>query len=78
MTDPSNGDVIGTIPKMGADETRRAIEAAHEAFQNWKRTTAKERAAILRRWFDLMMENQEDLAILMDTRAGQATCRKPR
>ncbi|MGI9504604.1 MAG: NAD-dependent succinate-semialdehyde dehydrogenase, partial [Geminicoccaceae bacterium] len=71
VTDPSNGDVIGTIPKMGTDETRRAIEAAHEAFQSWKRVTAKERAGILRRWFDLMMENQEDLAILMTREQGK-------
>ena len=67
VTDPANGDVIGTIPNMGAAETKRAIDAAHTAFQSWKRTTAKERAAILRRWFDLMMENQEDLAVLMRT-----------
>jgi succinate-semialdehyde dehydrogenase/glutarate-semialdehyde dehydrogenase len=71
VTDPSNGDVIGTIPNMGASETKRAIEAAHTAFQSWKRTTAKERAAILRRWFDLMMENQEDLAVLMTREQGK-------
>ena len=71
VTDPSSGGVIGTIPKMGATETRRAIEAAHTAFQSWKRTTAKERAAILRRWFDLMMANQEDLAILMTREQGK-------
>ena len=71
VTDPSNGDVIGTIPNLGALETKRAIDAAHTAFQSWKRTTAKERAAVLRRWFDLMMENQEDLAILMTREQGK-------
>ena len=55
VTDPSNGETIGTIPNLGAAETKRAIDAAHSAFQSWKRTTAKERAAILKRWFDLMM-----------------------
>ena len=72
VTDPANGDVIGTIPNMGAAETKRAIDAAHTAFQSWKRTTAKERAAILRRWFDLMMENQEDLAVLMTREQGKS------
>ncbi len=71
VTDPSNGDTIGTIPNLGSAETKRAIEAAHTAFQSWKRTTAKERAAILKRWFDLMMENQEDLAILMTREQGK-------
>jgi succinate-semialdehyde dehydrogenase/glutarate-semialdehyde dehydrogenase len=71
VTDPSSGEVIGTVPKMGADETRRAIEAASAAFKSWRRTTAKERAAILRRWFDLMIENQEDLAILMTREQGK-------
>lgn len=72
VTDPSNGEVIGTIPNMGTAETRRAIECAHEAFKSWKRTTAKERAGILRRWFDLMMENQEDLAVLMTREQGKS------
>ncbi len=71
VTDPSNGEVIGTIPKMGADETRRAIEGAHVAFKSWRKTTAKARAAILKRWFDLMMENQEDLAIIMTREQGK-------
>jgi succinate-semialdehyde dehydrogenase/glutarate-semialdehyde dehydrogenase len=71
VTDPSNGDLIGTIPNLGAAETKRAIEAAHTAFQSWKRTTAKERAAIMKRWFDLMMENQEDLAVLMTREQGK-------
>ena len=56
---------------MGADETREAIEAANEAYPAWRAKTAKERAAILRKWFDLMMENQEDLARMMTAEQGK-------
>jgi len=62
VEDPATGEVLGTVPKMGAAETRRAIAAAHEAFATWRKTTAKERAKMLRTWFDLIMANQEDLA----------------
>jgi succinate-semialdehyde dehydrogenase / glutarate-semialdehyde dehydrogenase len=65
VDDPASGEIIGTVPRMGVAETRRAIEAADRAFKSWSRTTAKERAKVLRRWFDLMMENQEDLAVIM-------------
>ena len=71
VTNPVDNSVIGTIPKMGAAETRRAIEAAEVAQKEWRKLTGKERAAILRKWFDLMMENQEDLAILMTTEQGK-------
>jgi succinate-semialdehyde dehydrogenase/glutarate-semialdehyde dehydrogenase len=71
VSDPASGEVIGTVPKMGVAETRRAIEAADRAFKSWSRTTAKERSKILRKWFDLMMENQEDLAILMTREQGK-------
>jgi len=71
VTDPADGGKIGTIPKMGAAETRRAIEAANKAWPAWRKKTAKERAVILRRWFDLMMENQEDLAKLMTIEQGK-------
>jgi succinate-semialdehyde dehydrogenase / glutarate-semialdehyde dehydrogenase len=71
VDNPASGEVIGTVPKLGAAETRRAIEAADRAFASWKRTTAKERAKLLRRWFDLMMENQEDLAVLMTHEQGK-------
>jgi succinate-semialdehyde dehydrogenase/glutarate-semialdehyde dehydrogenase len=67
----ANGEVIGTIPNMGAEETRRAIEAADKALPDWRARTAKERAQILQRWFELMMENQEDLAILMTVEQGK-------
>ena len=65
VTNPANGQLLGTVPKMGADETRAAIEAANQALPAWRALTAKERAVILRRWFDLMMANQDDLAKLM-------------
>ena len=55
VRDPASNERIGTVPKMGAAETRRAIEAADRAFQSWRHTTAKERAGLLRKWFDLMM-----------------------
>ena len=71
VDDPASGEIIGTVPKMGVAETRRAIEAADRAFKGWSRTTAKERAKILRKWFDLMMANQEDLAILMTREQGK-------
>ena len=68
---PADGRQIGTVPKMGAAETRRAIEAANAAWPGWRAKTAKERAAILRKWFDLMMANQEDLAVLMTVEQGK-------
>ncbi len=63
--------MIGTVPSLGVAETRRAIEAAERAFESWRKTTAKERAAIMRRWFDLMMANQDDLAVLMTREQGK-------
>ncbi|NYT75413.1 NADP-dependent succinate-semialdehyde dehydrogenase [Alcaligenaceae bacterium] len=71
VTNPATGEVIGTIPKMGAAETRRAIEAADAAWAGWRSKTAKERANILRRWFDLMMANADDLATIMTVEQGK-------
>jgi succinate-semialdehyde dehydrogenase/glutarate-semialdehyde dehydrogenase len=71
VDNPATGDVLGTVPKMGAAETRRAIEAAEAALPGWRAKTAKERAQILRRWFELMMANQEDLAALMTAEQGK-------
>ena len=62
VTNPANGDKLGSVPKMGADETRAAIDAANRALPVWRALTAKERANILRNWFNLMMEHQDDLA----------------
>ena len=71
VTNPASGEVLGTVPKMGADETRAAIEAANDAYPAWRAKTAKERATILRKWFDLMLENQEDLAKMMTAEQGK-------
>jgi succinate-semialdehyde dehydrogenase/glutarate-semialdehyde dehydrogenase len=71
VTNPATGEVLGTVPNMGAAETRRAIEAANAAWGGWRKKTAKERANILRKLFNLMMENQEDLAILMTAEQGK-------
>jgi len=71
VDDPATGEVIGTVPRMGATEVREAIDAAARAFPAWRKRTAKERAAVLRRWFDLMMSNQEDLARLMTLEQGK-------
>jgi succinate-semialdehyde dehydrogenase/glutarate-semialdehyde dehydrogenase len=68
---PADGRQIGTVPSMGVAETRRAIEAANAAWPSWRDRTAKERSAILRKWFDLMMANQQDLAVLMTTEQGK-------
>ena len=71
VRNPASGAQVGTVPDFGAAETRRAIEAAEAAFGPWKARTAAERAKILRRWFELMMENQEDLAQLMTAEQGK-------
>jgi succinate-semialdehyde dehydrogenase/glutarate-semialdehyde dehydrogenase len=71
VINPATGAQLGTVPKMGADETRRAIEAAERAWPAWRAKTAKERAAILRKWHDLMMANQEDLAQIMTAEQGK-------
>jgi succinate-semialdehyde dehydrogenase/glutarate-semialdehyde dehydrogenase len=71
VNDPATGEVIGSVPALGAAETREAIDAAAAAFASWRKRTAKERAVILRHWFDLMMANQEDLSYLMTMEQGK-------
>ncbi len=71
VTNPATGEAIGEIAKLGANETRRAIEAAETAMVEWQRQPAKTRSQILRRWFDLVMANQEDLAIIMTAEQGK-------
>ena len=71
VDNPATLETIGHVPKLSGAETRRAIEAANAAFPAWSKKTAKERAAILRRWFELMMANQEDLARLMTLEQGK-------
>jgi len=71
VLNPANGETIAEIAKCGTAETRRAIEAAERAQVEWRRKTAKERGAILRKWFDLMMEHQEDLAQILTAEQGK-------
>ena len=71
VSNPANGEILGSIPNMGAEETRRAIGAANAAFPGWRAKTAKERSTILRKWFELMMLHQEDLAKLMTAEQGK-------
>ncbi len=71
VNNPADNSTLGTVPKMGAEETHRAIDAAERALPAWRAKTAKERAGILRKWFDLMMANQEDLAQLMTAEQGK-------
>ncbi|MCE2424158.1 MAG: NAD-dependent succinate-semialdehyde dehydrogenase [Pseudomonadales bacterium] len=71
VTDPATGRAIGSVPAFGAAETRRAIETANEAYPGWRALTAKERANVLRRWYELMLEHQEDLAVIMTAEQGK-------
>ena len=71
VTNPATDKTLGTVPKMGEAETRRAIEAAARAFPAWRARTAQERSRVLRKWFELMLENQEDLAVLMTAEQGK-------
>jgi len=71
VDNPATGEIVGTVPRLGRAETRQAVDAAARAFPAWRKKTAKERATVMRRWFDLMMANQEDLARLMTTEQGK-------
>jgi succinate-semialdehyde dehydrogenase/glutarate-semialdehyde dehydrogenase len=71
IRNPANGELLGTVPSMGAAETRRAIDAAHAALPAWSKKTAAERARLMRQWFDLMLANVEDLAIIMTAEQGK-------
>ena len=71
VTNPANGEVIGSVPDMNAAEAARAIESARVAMISWRKLTAKQRAVILRRWFDLMMVNQDDLGKIMTLEQGK-------
>jgi succinate-semialdehyde dehydrogenase/glutarate-semialdehyde dehydrogenase len=71
VRNPADGSLVGTVPKMGAAETRRAIGAANAAWPAWRAKPAKERAAVLRKWFGLMMQSQDDLGVLMTVEQGK-------
>ncbi|HIB17922.1 MAG: NAD-dependent succinate-semialdehyde dehydrogenase [Alphaproteobacteria bacterium] len=71
VLNPANGETIGTMPNAGAEETRRAIEAADAAWPAWRKHTAKERATVIRAWHDLILANADDLAMLMTLEQGK-------
>jgi succinate-semialdehyde dehydrogenase / glutarate-semialdehyde dehydrogenase len=71
VADPASGEILARVAELGAVETRRAIEAANAAWPAWRRQTAKQRAAVLRKWFDLILANADDLALLMTREQGK-------
>jgi succinate-semialdehyde dehydrogenase / glutarate-semialdehyde dehydrogenase len=71
VNNPATGETLGTVPRMGATETRRAIEAAKKAWNGWRRKPAKERSALMRRWNDLIVANVDDLGKLMTAEQGK-------
>jgi succinate-semialdehyde dehydrogenase / glutarate-semialdehyde dehydrogenase len=71
VVDPATGDELAHVPRMGATETRRALEAARGAYPGWRATLAKERARVMRRWSDLMLEHLDDLALLLTMEQGK-------
>ena len=71
VTNPATGTVLGSVPDLGKTEAEQAIAAAHDAFPSWSRRPAKDRAAILRRWYELQIENKDDLALLMTSEQGK-------
>ncbi|MET0314193.1 MAG: aldehyde dehydrogenase family protein, partial [Hansschlegelia sp.] len=71
VTDPATGELVGRVPDLGAEAATQAIEAAQRAFKPWAAKTAKERSTILRRWFDLIIANKEDLALIMTREQGK-------
>src|SRR5277367_5628585 len=71
VNNPATGEILGTVPLMGTAETRRAIEAAKNAWGDWRRKPAKERSALMRKWYELMLANLEDLGKLMTAEQGK-------
>jgi len=71
VVNPATGEVVATVPRMGTAETRRAIDAANAAWPAWRASTAKQRAVVLRKWHDLMLENADDLALILTTEQGK-------
>ncbi|UPQ90283.1 NAD-dependent succinate-semialdehyde dehydrogenase [Vibrio sinaloensis] len=71
ITNPSNGQVIGEVPMLGRMHAEQSVAAAQAAFEQWKQTTADQRADILRRWYELMMEHQDDLATILTLEQGK-------
>ena len=71
VINPANGKVIANVPDLGKEETDLAIDQAYEAFQTWRLTTAKERSNLLRKWFELCIKHQDDLAKILTAEQGK-------
>ncbi|BCU64380.1 hypothetical protein F941_02016 [Acinetobacter bouvetii DSM 14964 = CIP 107468] len=71
VTNPATDEIIGRVPSVSAAQVEQAVQAAEAALEGWKQKTAKERSALLRTWFNLIVENQEDLAIILSTEQGK-------
>ncbi|WP_279110569.1 NAD-dependent succinate-semialdehyde dehydrogenase [Bartonella apis] len=71
VTNPADGEVVGNVPSLSANEVETAIEASNAAFQQWRKLTAADRSKILRKWFDLMIANADDLAMIMTSEQGK-------
>jgi succinate-semialdehyde dehydrogenase/glutarate-semialdehyde dehydrogenase len=71
VVNPATGDIIGSVPRLSATDVESAIQAANKALPAWRETSAKERAKLLRRWYDLCMEHQEDLAVILTSEQGK-------
>ena len=71
VANPATGEALGNVPQLGAAEVKQAIAVAEKAFHSWRARTAKERSTLLRRWFNLMLDHQEDLAVLMTLEQGK-------
>ena len=71
VTDPATGDVVASVADLGVDETRRAVDLAEVAQKAWAARTAKDRGAVLRRWYELFLEHKEDLALIMTSEMGK-------
>ena len=72
VTNPATGDIIATVPRMGALETRRAIAASHTAFKAWRKQTVKARATVLRAWHALILQHADDLALILTSEQGKS------
>ncbi|WP_245318024.1 aldehyde dehydrogenase family protein, partial [Ensifer sp. 1H6] len=71
VVNPATGELVGRVPKLGGKETKAAIEAARLAQKGWAARTAKDRAGVLRRWFELMIENKDDLGRILTLEQGK-------
>src|ERR1700732_4631989 len=71
VLNPATGDRLGTVPNLAVAQVRRSIQAAHQALPGWASRTARDRAVLLRRWFDLMLAHQDDLATIMTAEQGK-------